>query len=76
MTRGDRRWQGTEVVYAIDLPPWYLQDDVEAMVVRGVENTGLTEFKVGRVRWSNGAVRIATWAMVGPGIGKLVDTVF
>ena len=42
----------------------------------GVENKGLTDFKVGRVRWSVGVVRTAMWAVAGLGLGKLVDTVF
>ena len=66
-----KEWQTTEVVYAIDVPPWYLQDDVEAMVAWGVENKGLTEFKVERVGWSVGAVRTATWDVVGLASGSL-----
>ena len=71
-----KEWQGTKIVYAIDVPPWYLQEDVEAMVSWGVETKGLTEFNVGCTKWSVGAVRTATWASAGPSMGKLTDTVF
>ena len=61
-----KEWQGTEIVYAVDVPPWCLQEDVEAMVSRGVKNKGLTEFKVGRVKWSVGAVRTLRGPLQAP----------
>ena len=61
-------WRAVTSVYATNVPPWYNQSAVTAMI----SATGDTKFVADRMRFSVGELRTRTWKITGQHVEQLV----
>ena len=61
-------WEAVTSVYATNVPPWYNEPAVNAMI----SATGDTKVVADRMRFSVGELRTCTWKITGPQVEQLV----